>query len=330
VFLLILNYKYRIYPNKTQKVWLLQMVSNFCDLYNAALQERVDAYRKRKITLGYFDQASELKEARIAEPELAQWSVTAEQQVLRKVDHVFKAFFSRRKQKTKAGMPRFRPHSRYHSVLFRVGDGLSLRKTGKARIIGIPGEIKIRWHRTLPDKPKTVVVSYKNGKWFATFSVEVGTAATPINNATIGIDVGLTTLMALSNGTLIPRPNFTKQSAKKLKRLQRALRRCKRGSKRRQKAKLRFSKYHSYIARRRADFLHKISANVASKFGIPKMGGLAAELSATISEECFRDLEAPVARVAGLDTPIPFSLSLEKYILPGKDAIVKGVQQVLV
>jgi pyruvate/2-oxoglutarate/acetoin dehydrogenase E1 component len=62
----------------------------------------------------------------------------------------------------------------------------------------------------------------------------------------------------------------------------------------------------------------------------PKMGGLAAELSATISEECFRDLEAPVARVAGLDTPIPFSLSLEKYILPGKDAIVKGVQQVLV
>jgi pyruvate dehydrogenase E1 component beta subunit len=61
----------------------------------------------------------------------------------------------------------------------------------------------------------------------------------------------------------------------------------------------------------------------------PKMGGLAAELSATISEECFRDLKAPVARVAGLDTPIPFSLVLEKYILPGKDEIVKGVKQVL-
>ncbi|MBI4315389.1 MAG: alpha-ketoacid dehydrogenase subunit beta [Chloroflexi bacterium] len=61
----------------------------------------------------------------------------------------------------------------------------------------------------------------------------------------------------------------------------------------------------------------------------PKMGGLAAELSATISEECFRDLKAPVARVAGLDTPIPFSLVLEKFILPGKDEIVKGVRQVL-
>ena len=61
----------------------------------------------------------------------------------------------------------------------------------------------------------------------------------------------------------------------------------------------------------------------------PKMGGQAAELSATISEECFRDLKAPVLRVAGLDTPIPFSLVLEKFILPGKDEIVQGVRQVL-
>lgn len=61
----------------------------------------------------------------------------------------------------------------------------------------------------------------------------------------------------------------------------------------------------------------------------PKIGGLAAELSATISEECFRDLKAPVLRVAGLDTPIPFSLVLEKYILPGKDQIVAGIRSVM-
>jgi pyruvate dehydrogenase E1 component beta subunit len=61
----------------------------------------------------------------------------------------------------------------------------------------------------------------------------------------------------------------------------------------------------------------------------PKLGGLAAELSATIAEECFRDLKAPVVRVAGLDAPIPFSLVLEKYILPGKDDIVAGVQKAM-
>jgi pyruvate dehydrogenase E1 component beta subunit len=61
----------------------------------------------------------------------------------------------------------------------------------------------------------------------------------------------------------------------------------------------------------------------------PKIGGLAAELSATISEECFHDLKAPVARVAGLDTPIPFSLVLEKYILPGKEQVIAGIRNVM-
>jgi len=61
----------------------------------------------------------------------------------------------------------------------------------------------------------------------------------------------------------------------------------------------------------------------------PKLGGLAAELSATIGEECFRDLKAPVVRIAGLDAPIPFSLVLEKYILPGKEQIVAGIRSVM-
>jgi len=61
----------------------------------------------------------------------------------------------------------------------------------------------------------------------------------------------------------------------------------------------------------------------------PKVGGLAAEFSALIAEECFHDLKAPVLRVAGLDTPIPFSLVLEKYILPCKAEIIEGVKKTL-
>jgi pyruvate dehydrogenase E1 component beta subunit len=61
----------------------------------------------------------------------------------------------------------------------------------------------------------------------------------------------------------------------------------------------------------------------------PRTGGLASELSAVIGEACFRDLKAPVVRVAGLDTPIPFSLVLEKYILPGKEQVMNGVRAVV-
>lgn len=61
----------------------------------------------------------------------------------------------------------------------------------------------------------------------------------------------------------------------------------------------------------------------------PKIGGLGAEISATISEEVFSKLKAPVQRVCGLDTPIPFSVPLEKIILPGKDDIKTAVQAVM-
>lgn len=61
----------------------------------------------------------------------------------------------------------------------------------------------------------------------------------------------------------------------------------------------------------------------------PKMGGLGADVSATISEELFAKLRAPVLRVSGLDTPIPFSLPLEKIILPDKDNIKQAVQRTL-
>jgi pyruvate dehydrogenase E1 component beta subunit len=61
----------------------------------------------------------------------------------------------------------------------------------------------------------------------------------------------------------------------------------------------------------------------------PKMGGLGADVSAAISEECFGVLKAPVRRVCGLDAPIPFSVSLEKIILPGKDDVKQAVKAVL-
>ncbi len=61
----------------------------------------------------------------------------------------------------------------------------------------------------------------------------------------------------------------------------------------------------------------------------PKMGGLGAEVSATISEEVYANLKAPVRRVCGLDTPIPFSVPLEKIILPNKDDIKVAIQATL-
>jgi len=83
-----------------------------------------------------------------------------------------------------------------------------------------------------------------------------------------------------------------------------------------------------YDAETVLESVHKTGRAVVANEA-PKIGGLAAELSATISEECFHDLKAPVTRVAGLDTPIPFSLVLEKYILPGKEQLTAGIRSVM-
>src|SRR5918994_7195354 len=162
----VLNYKYRLFPNRTQAAGLTDMLGSFCDLYNACLQQRIEAYQRRGKSLGYLDQASELKAVRAADERLAGYSYSAEQQVLRRLDKAFKAFFRRLKARGgKAGFPRFQAKSRFDSAEFRVGDGLTVRKSKRLGITGIPGEIKVKWHRPLPEGANVgaAVLSRSNG-----------------------------------------------------------------------------------------------------------------------------------------------------------------------
>lgn len=61
----------------------------------------------------------------------------------------------------------------------------------------------------------------------------------------------------------------------------------------------------------------------------PKIGSLASDISAVISEQAFKALKAPVVRVCGLDTPIPFSVPLERIVLPGKEDIKTAIRKVM-
>jgi putative transposase len=262
----LLSYKYRIEPNKTQGVLLSEMLADFCQLYNAALEQRIAAYQRRGISLRYQDQAAELKATRLAHDGLARWSYSAEQQVLRKLEKTFAAFFGRIRRGAKPGFPRFRARDRYHAADFRVGDGLTIRKSGKLGFVGVQGEIKVCWHRALPSEPKSAILTRQAGKWYIVFHVEV-TSAERASPDSVGIDMGLTSLVALSNGETIARPNITKRNAPKLRVLQRALARCKRGSKVRRKRRAAVAKLQAHIGNSRRDFLHKESRKIINRFG---------------------------------------------------------------
>jgi putative transposase len=258
----LLSYKFRLYPNRAQADALTGMLGAFCDLYNAGLQQRIEAYRRRGISLRYLDQANELKAVRAADERLAFYSYSAEQQVLRRLDKAFKAFFRRLKErKGKAGFPRFQAKSRFDSAEFRVGDGLRIRKSKRLGIVGIPGEIKVKWHRPLPEGAKVgaAVLSRSNGKWFVCFQIEVETPAVERPVSTVGLDMGLSSLVALSTGATIPAPQWTKHAAKGLRRRQRALSRKHRFSAGWKRVRRAVARHQAKVAARRRDFLHKLS-----------------------------------------------------------------------
>lgn len=263
---MLLSYKFKIEPSKTQGAALGEMLRDFCQLYNAALEHRVEAWRK-SVSVKCNEQIVTLPIIRRDAPDThGRWSSTAQQQVLRRLDKAFKAFFGRIRRGAKAGFPRFRARDSYHAADFRVGDGLTIRKSGKVGIVGVPGEIKIRWHREMPNKPKSAILTRQAGRWYVVFHVEVETVERAGPDS-VGIDFGLTSLVALSNGEAVARPDWTKRAAKGLRRRQRAAARCKRGSRIRRKRVVALAIYHSHIGNRRRDFCHKLTRDLVSRFG---------------------------------------------------------------
>src|SRR5215475_6565399 len=263
------SYKHRLYPSRSQAEALNGMLGAFCELYNAGLQQRLEAYHRQRKSLRYADQANELKAVRLADERLAGYSYSDEQQILRRLDKAFAAFFRRLKTKAKAGFPRFRAKSWFDSAEFRVADGLTVRNSKRIGIVGIPAEIKVKWHRPLPADAKlgAAVISRSCAKWFVCFQIELPDAE-PVDrtSAPVGIDMGLTSIVALSTGEMVATPQYVSKGAKRLRRLQRAVARRRRHSERQRKAKRAVARLDSRVANQRRDFSHKLSRRLVDRF----------------------------------------------------------------
>jgi putative transposase len=238
-----------------------------CRLYNGALQERRDAWKMRRTSISYYDQANQLKAIR-ADGNLTLANFSACQDVLRRVDKTFKAFFGRVKAGRKAGFPRFRPRRRYHSLTFpSYGDGCRFRTNGRHYLQGV-GEIKVKLHRPVDGTIKTVSIKREAGNWYALFSCKINAVLLPATDEAVGIDVGLTTFAVLSDGSEIANPRFAHKAAAAVRRAQRKVARRKRQSNRRRKAVVLLQKAHAHVAAQRNDFHHKAARAVVNRFGL--------------------------------------------------------------
>ena len=259
-------YKYRIYPGNAQKTQLEQWLALCCELYNAALQERRDAYRIAHKSVVYKEQQNQLPDIKELRPEFNGIHSQVLQDVLKRLDKAFDAFFRRAKTGNKAGFPRFRATARYDSFTFpQSGFGI---QQGKLRLSKI-GKVKTKLHRPIEGKIKTcTIIRSATGKWYACFSVEVEAQPLPHSKEAIGVDVGLKEFAVLSNGEAIANPKFFRQDEKKLAKAQCKLSGAAKGSPERRKHRKVVAHVHERITNKRRDFAHQESRKLVNQYGI--------------------------------------------------------------
>jgi putative transposase len=245
-----------------------EQLAEACRLYNAALQERRDAWKMCKTSISYYQQSKQLRDIRVA-GDLTLVNFGSCQDVLRRVDKTFTAFFRRVKAGQKPGYPRFKPLTRFHSYSFPIyGNGCKLRENKRLYIQGV-GELKIKLHREVAGEIRTVTLTKSCGKWDVCFSVIVpDLVPLPETGEVTGIDVGVTSFAVLSDGTAIKNPRYYQMAQAKLRRVQRRVCRRKKTSHRRRKAVRQLSRVHRHIKNQRNDFHHQVSRTLINQYDL--------------------------------------------------------------
>ena len=252
-------YKYRIYPTEEQKVLFANTFGCVRYIYNWALDKRNKLYKEEKKSISRRALQDEL--VGVLKKEYG-WLTKVNAQsllyALVQVDESFKRFF-----KKEAGYPQFKKkhnrqsfHNPQHCTADFKNDTLHVPKAG---------DVKIVYHRKFKgDRIHDVTISKeKDGRYYASILVDTFEHPLPKKPVTedtaIGIDTGLKTFAVCSNGEEFESAHFLKAEKRKLKLLGRKLSKKKKGSKAFNETKIRIAKVHSKVARKRLDYLHKIT-----------------------------------------------------------------------
>jgi putative transposase len=251
------TFKYRLQPTEEQAQTLAFVVRRCRELYNAALQERRDAWHKCGVSVNVAGQSAELPAVKEVRPEYNDVHSQVLQHVLTRLDRAFQAFFRRVQAGEQPGYPRFQGARRYHSFTYKqFGNGATLENG--VLVLSKIGRIAVRWSRPLEGAPKIVTISQEADGWYVCFSCEgVPVQPLPRTDRETGIDVGLKVFLITADGETIENPRHYRKAEKALVKAQRRVSRRKKGSKRRKKAVKLLAKKHQQVKRQRQDFHHK-------------------------------------------------------------------------
>jgi len=251
------TFKYKLKPTPQQERAMEFVVRRCHELYNAALQERRDAWHKCGVRVTLAGQSAQLPAIKAVRPEYDDIHSQVLQDVLARLDRAFQSYFRRVKNGETPGYPRFQGTNRYNSFTYKqFGNGATL--DNGFLVLSKIGRLALRLSRPLEGTPKTVTVSREADGWYVCFScADVPIQPLPPTKQETGIDLGLEAFATLSSGRRIFHPGWYRKAERALKTAQRRVSRRKRGSNRRRKAVTLLAKAHLKVKRQRADFHHK-------------------------------------------------------------------------
>jgi len=264
-------FQYRLYPTANQVKTLQFTLDRNRELYNAALEERREAWRMSRVSVTFAMQSAQLPEIKEDRPEYKDIYSQVLQDTLHRVDKAFKAYFKRCKEGKTPGYPRFQGYDRYDSFTYPQIEKLKGKPTisieEKKVILPKIGQVKVKRHRPLEGKAKTATIKREGDRWYLIITCEVEACQKlPSTDLPIGIDMGLKHFMTDSHGDVVDNPRYFRKSRGRLKKLQQRLARKKKKSNRRKQAVKSVALAHQKVRNQRKDFHHKESRILVDTF----------------------------------------------------------------
>jgi putative transposase len=257
------TYELRIRPNLAQRGAFEYVLRDSAETYNAGLQERKEAWKLQRKNITLYEQFSELTELRKDE-RFAKIAVDIQREPLRRLDRAFKAFFRRVKAGQKPGFPRFRARARYDSFLFNLPRILE----NKIKVPNL-GWFKFKSSQPITGTTRTATVKRLGKKWIVRLVCDIGPAPEKraVSNA-VGIDVGLTNFVTLSDGTTIENPRWIRKHEARIAAANRKLALKQKRSKNRIRAREVLRRAHQRAASARRNFTHHVSKWLVSNYDL--------------------------------------------------------------
>lgn len=271
------SYKFRLYPTKVQEQQIQRTFGCCRYLWNHYLAQRMAVYKLDGHTMNYYECAKDLTALKKSLTWLKEVDATALQSSLRDLETAFQNFFRRVKQGEKPGYPRFKSKKDRHQSYKSKCVGTNIKVSEKSIQLPKLGLVKCRTSKEVKGRILSATVSQNpSGKYFvALCCTDVEIEPLPSTGAAVGLDMGLKSFAITSDGIAYPNHKFLTKSQKKLARFQRQLSRKSKGSKRREKARVKVARLQEHISNQRQDTLHKLSTQLVRDYDMIAIEDLA-------------------------------------------------------